>query len=575
MNIFAAKKVNVVRVLSFVVLVVLVAIQFTGRTTVKPTVWQQEAPKFQSETTDVISPPVDSTDLRHGPSMSKATSLSDVPLELETKPPAPDFPQETAETKRATPLYIITYSSRPSLLTRSISYVLPFVQCFDLHWVIVHSVADAHLRQTTGPLFRNVFPWITEIFTFQEDSAHGHHERNVGIDHVIQMAANDIHNNGSGLIYFMDDDNTLSMDLCRDDTRAMLSTNKMYYADQYSCGQVRLNTTELSTKWETGLVGSVDKGSWLTPVWLLRHNTTGSDKGGIRWHTNHDSADGLFFSEIVRTLLALPEDEGKDERIVRLESVKFHYNELITCTPQPPWTEDQARQSLESYHSLVKEMQTVRESLSNDEKADRAEVTFHDYVHLVHVLRSSLVPARTMATYVEIGVWKGATSIFMSRHPQATKVVGIDGFFFEKQREEAEGYRKALQGNVSIQWIKSDSRIAVPELQTRLNGSTIDILLIDGDHSEPGARTDFERYMPLVSHGGYIVFDDFFDYQFSAGVRFAVLRMIQEGRINLNDFDIFGSVENIEGAGPVFVKDDNFYDWQKLASNEFILRKRF
>ncbi len=51
-------------------------------------------------------------------------------------------------------------------------------------------------------------------------------------------------------------------------------------------------------------------------------------------------------------------------------------------------------------------MPTVRGTLPVDDKMDRAEVTrfMTTNVHLVHyVLRSSLDPARTTATHVEIG----------------------------------------------------------------------------------------------------------------------------------------------------------------------------
>tara|TARA_R110002072_G_scaffold20532_10_gene74330 strand:- start:2673 stop:3800 length:1128 start_codon:yes stop_codon:yes gene_type:complete len=36
-----------------------------------------------------------------------------------------------------------------------------------------------------------------------------------------------------------------------------------------------------------------------------------------------------------------------------------------------------------------------------------------------------------------------------------------------------------------------------------------DLLIIDGDHSEPGVRQDFENYFPLVRQGGLVVIDDY------------------------------------------------------------------
>ena len=39
----------------------------------------------------------------------------------------------------------------------------------------------------------------------------------------------------------------------------------------------------------------------------------------------------------------------------------------------------------------------------------------------------------------------------------------------------------------------------------------IDLLFIDGDHSESGVRKDFERWAPLVAPGGHILFHDAVD----------------------------------------------------------------
>ena len=223
------------------------------------------------------------------------------------------------------PLYIITPTSRPSLLTRSIFHVLPFQECFDLHWVIVHSVADAHLRQSTVPVVRNEsFSWIEEIFTYHPKSTHGNHERNIGIEHVIQLANS--HNNSNGLVYFLDDDNTLPVELCQEDVRAILSNNNMYYADQYSCGKLRLSSSNYEKEWQKNpknfsLFAQIDTGNWLTPVWLLQQVS-----GDIRWELKDYASDSKFFTQLIHALLTL--DHGQDDRIVRLESVKFHYNEL-------------------------------------------------------------------------------------------------------------------------------------------------------------------------------------------------------------------------------------------------------
>lgn len=51
-----------------------------------------------------------------------------------------------------------------------------------------------------------------------------------------------------------------------------------------------------------------------------------------------------------------------------------------------------------------------------------------------------------------------------------------------------------------------------PETLTRVEdffgGAKLDLLFIDGDHSVAGVEEDFLMYMPLVRHGGLVVFHD-------------------------------------------------------------------
>jgi len=50
-----------------------------------------------------------------------------------------------------------------------------------------------------------------------------------------------------------------------------------------------------------------------------------------------------------------------------------------------------------------------------------------------------------------------------------------------------------------------DSRTAAPP------ASQIDVLFIDGDHSEAGVRADFDRWAPFVGPGGHLLFHDAVD----------------------------------------------------------------
>jgi predicted O-methyltransferase YrrM len=48
-------------------------------------------------------------------------------------------------------------------------------------------------------------------------------------------------------------------------------------------------------------------------------------------------------------------------------------------------------------------------------------------------------------------------------------------------------------------------------IEEKLDGRELDVLLIDGDHSEAGVRADFELYGDLVRRGGIIAFHDIVD----------------------------------------------------------------
>lgn len=50
---------------------------------------------------------------------------------------------------------------------------------------------------------------------------------------------------------------------------------------------------------------------------------------------------------------------------------------------------------------------------------------------------------------------------------------------------------------------------AEPEALAEAARRAYDVLIIDGDHSYAGVKTDFENYAPLVRVGGYVIFDDY------------------------------------------------------------------
>ena len=54
-------------------------------------------------------------------------------------------------------------------------------------------------------------------------------------------------------------------------------------------------------------------------------------------------------------------------------------------------------------------------------------------------------------------------------------------------------------------FLDGDSRETVPPIR-----GTFDLVLVDGDHSDEGARADLENAWPLVADGGTLLFHDIF-----------------------------------------------------------------
>ena len=65
----------------------------------------------------------------------------------------------------------------------------------------------------------------------------------------------------------------------------------------------------------------------------------------------------------------------------------------------------------------------------------------------------------------------------------------------------------ATQRLVCVNGDSSDTSV-VAQVRDVLDGRSIDLLFIDGDHSYEGVKGDFERYAPMVSPGGAVLFHD-------------------------------------------------------------------
>jgi len=108
----------------------------------------------------------------------------------------------------------------------------------------------------------------------------------------------------------------------------------------------------------------------------------------------------------------------------------------------------------------------------------------------------------------EIGTSSGGTLYMLTRvaHESAT-IVSID---ISIPMHTGRARAKLARRGQSLRSLEGDSHDSamVERLRRELAGGPLDFLLIDGDHSYAGVKSDFELYAPLVRPGGLIALHD-------------------------------------------------------------------
>ena len=126
-----------------------------------------------------------------------------------------------------------------------------------------------------------------------------------------------------------------------------------------------------------------------------------------------------------------------------------------------------------------------------------------------------LLRKKKMGAVVEIGTARGGVfyGLCQLAKDDAT-VVSIDlpggafgGGYTEGDERIFRSYGKQGQ---KLHFLRLDShkKSTVDKLSRLLNGSGVDLLFIDGDHTYEGVKKDYEMYAHLVRKGGLIVFHD-------------------------------------------------------------------
>ena len=111
--------------------------------------------------------------------------------------------------------------------------------------------------------------------------------------------------------------------------------------------------------------------------------------------------------------------------------------------------------------------------------------------------------------YMEIGVFGGGTFNYVSKHIKG-KHIAVD----MKIEEAVQERLKQTVKNCHIVIGDTHDYKTVKEVKTVLNGETVDVLFIDGDHSAEGVERDYQMYKQFVSNNGLIFFHDIIKSEF-------------------------------------------------------------
>ncbi len=185
-------------------------------------------------------------------------------------------------------------------------------------------------------------------------------------------------------------------------------------------------------------------------------------------------------------------------------------------------------------------LKSTKESAELTEKIAAAinNETFHLQYNVLYDI-GNLYQKTEKLTYLEIGCYAGGSACLMLQRKN-TNVISIDlGGPVPKERV-LENVNKLNIHNNEYNYIQGNSHDIETEnkLKEILQGKSIDILFIDGDHSAIGTQKDFETYSKYVADGGYIVFDDYNDHQYCPEVKPGV------DAIDFTNYEVLGEFGN-------------------------------
>jgi len=186
-------------------------------------------------------------------------------------------------------------------------------------------------------------------------------------------------------------------------------------------------------------------------------------------------------------------------------------------------------------------------------------LTFHHHYHIIYDILNSYNES-TVVNYVEIGCYGGGSACLALQRPN-TNVISIDLGDPIPKNIVIENTTKLNIHNNKYAYLQGNSQTYEMVNQLKQEIDNIDLLFIDGDHFYQGVINDFMLYHDLVNKGGYVLFDDYNDIEYSPEVKLAVDDIIKS---HPGIFEIIGTLPNTLEARPASMRDGNVFILQKL-----------
>lgn len=236
--------------------------------------------------------------------------------------------------------------------------------------------------------------------------------------------------------------------------------------------------------------------------------------------------------------------------------------------------------------SLINILATVNGSMSLDILEQIAKSmygkTFHHHTHILYDLRTILGKGMDgkggvdgKRKYLEIGTFNGGSACLMLQHPYKTDIYCIDPLNVESNQLDTvtKNFSKFNTYDRKINLIRGYSCDFSNVLGNLLHsGETFDLILIDGSHKYRDVIADFVNYYSLLNEGGFLVFDDYNDKEYSPEVKGAVDDICLGIKNNkfVGTFDIIGSISNGKKAKPKEMVNGNCFILYRPISEEII-----